>query len=576
MAMKEVGAVTVDNAAKSKKAKEVVTENKAVEDVKIAKKELSTRPIYRIDIPANRIDLLCPEGLTRALKVYLGGFDIPKYKVVCPKKPQQLLVKAETGQIRPYAVAAILRDITFTQESYNNFIDLQEKLHGNICRNRKLVAIGTHDLDTIEGPFFYEALPPKDINFIPLSQTSQFNGETLFEYYRTEKTNKLKKYLHIIEDSPVFPVIKDRNGIVLSLPPIINSEHSKIKLTTKNVFIECTATDLTKAKIVLNDVVLMFSEYCKEKFTVEAVEVINADKSKVLYPDLSSRIVETTTDFISSCIGVSKNILTPQKIVSLLKKMSVEAKNEGEKIIVQVPPTRSDILHPCDIMEDVAVAYGFNNIPESIPNCNTVSAPFNLNKFSDQIRYEIALCGYTEVLPLILCSHDENFAFLQKMDDLSEAVKLANPKTFEYQVVRTSLMPGILKTLKESRKHGLPLKLFEVSDVVFKDDSLERRARNQRNICVAHCDTHSGFGPIHGVLDALMIKLGVKHVKIGEDNGYYIKESKHPTYFQGRKADIYYNNKVVGVFGVVHPSVLRKFEISYPTSCLELNIEPFL
>ena len=83
----------------------------------------------------------------------------------------------------------------------------------------------------------------------------------------SQTDRKLSKFLPIIRDAPRYPVIYDAQGHVLSLPPIINSNHSKIKLSTKNVFIECTATDLTKAKVVLNTVVCMFSVYCKNKFT---------------------------------------------------------------------------------------------------------------------------------------------------------------------------------------------------------------------------------------------------------------------------------------------------------------------
>lgn len=144
-------------------------------------KGLSDKPIYRIDIPANRIDLLCPEGLTRALRVYLGLMAPPEYKTV--PGPVQLIVKPETAQIRPFVVAAVLRDITFTQASYASFIELQEKLHANICRKRTLVAIGTHDLDTIQGPFRYEAVVPEKIKFVPLNQNKEMNGRELMEFY---------------------------------------------------------------------------------------------------------------------------------------------------------------------------------------------------------------------------------------------------------------------------------------------------------------------------------------------------------------------------------------------------------
>jgi len=177
-----------------------------------------------------------------------------------PAKRQVLKIDPSTAQIRPYAVAAVLRNVTFTQASYNSFIDLQDKLHQNICRKRTLVAIGTHDLDTLQGPFSYEALAPEQIKFKPLNQTKEMTGSQLMEFYATHA--QLKQYLPIIRDSPVYPVIYDANRVVLSLPPIINGDHSKISLKTKNVFIECTATDRTKAKVVLDTI------YYKDKIYV--------------------------------------------------------------------------------------------------------------------------------------------------------------------------------------------------------------------------------------------------------------------------------------------------------------------
>ncbi|KAJ3046216.1 hypothetical protein HDV00_000028 [Rhizophlyctis rosea] len=532
-------------------------------------KDLSDRRIYRIDIPANRYDMLCVEGIARALKAFLNVEKPPVYMVVKPKsgKVQQLTVKPETQQIRPFVVAAILRDITFDEHRYNSFIELQDKLHNNICRKRTLVAIGTHDLDTIEGPFTYEALAPKDIQFIPLNQTKSMNAEELMTFYESDR--KLSKFLHIIRDSPVYPVVYDNKRRVLSLPPIINSDHSKIKLTTKNVFIECTATDLTKAKIVLNTVVTMFNQYTKEKFTVEPVEVTQVDGSKTLYPDLTNRTVEADVDYINRCVGLQ---LSADEITKLVEKMSLTASVKDKKTIaVSVPPTRSDILHACDVMEDVAIAYGFNNLIETTPKASTVAVPQPVNKLSDSLRREVALAGYTEVLTFTLCSHDENFAWLNQKD-VGQVVKLSNPKTVEYQVVRTSLLPGILKTVNANKRYALPIKIFEVSDVVFKDESQERLSRNQRNLCALYTNKTSGFELVHGLLDRIMAKLNIP----SGSKGYYIKESNNETFFPGRRADIYFQDKVIGTFGIVHPSVLEKYEIGFPCTALEINIEPFI
>ena len=535
---------------------------------------LSDRKMYRIDIPANRYDMLCVEGIARAIRTFLGISPQPKYSVVQPAKLQQIFVKAETAAIRPFIVAAILRDVSFDQMSYDSFIELQDKLHNNICRKRTLVAIGTHDMDSINGPFTYEARLPADIAFVPLNQQKEVKGKDFVQFYEADR--KLSKFLHIIRDKPRFPLVVDSNNNVLSLPPIINSEHSKIKLTTRNVFVECTATDLTKANVVLNTVITMFSQYCAKPFTAEAVEVVYADGKKHVYPDLSLRKVEAKVKYVNSSIGID---CEPDELVKLVSKMSLSAQVTADKstLVVQVPPTRSDILHACDVMEDVAIAYNINKVVKTHPKSNTIAVPLPINKLSDMIRKEIAFSGFTEVLAFTLCSLDENFSFLNRKDD-GTAVKLANPKTIEYQVVRTSLLPGILKTIAANRHAPLPLKVFEISDIVLRDESQERRARNQRQLCAIVCGKKSGFEVIHGLVDRLMQLVSVKRASPTSSgtNGFYIQESQNETFFQGRRADVIYKDKVIGSFGIVHPTVLEKFEIQYPCSALEIDIEPFL
>ena len=218
--------------------------------------------IYKIDIPANRYDLLCLEGIARALNIFRGQRSTPVFRTVEPENGQERLrvkVNKTVSLVRPFIVCAVLRNVTFTKERYNSFIDLQDKLHQNICRRRSLVAIGTHDLAKIEGPFTYDAKPKEEIEFVPLKQTKSFRADELLEHYK-KNDQKLKAYVPLIESSAVAPVLKDKNGTVLSLPPLINGSVSAISLETKDVFIECTATDLNKAKIVLNTVVAMFSE----------------------------------------------------------------------------------------------------------------------------------------------------------------------------------------------------------------------------------------------------------------------------------------------------------------------------
>ena len=229
----------------------------------------------------------------------------------------------------------------------------------------------------------------------------------------------LAKYLPIIRNSPVYPIIYDKEDRVLSFPPIINSEHSKITVNTRNIFIDLTATDQTKLNVVTNIMVTMFSEYCEEPFTcvtshhlwalsdpnvpsIEPVKIVYPDGRVVISPDLSSRKTQAHASYINSCTGLS---LSPAQVKDLLERMSLRAElspGDSDTLEVTIPPMRPDILHECDIMEDAAIAYGFNNLPNVFPATSTVAQPLAVSKLSDIIRHEWAYAGWVEVLPLIL------------------------------------------------------------------------------------------------------------------------------------------------------------------------------
>uniref|UniRef100_A0A8D1CRF0 Phenylalanine--tRNA ligase beta subunit n=1 Tax=Sus scrofa TaxID=9823 RepID=A0A8D1CRF0_PIG len=481
--------------------------------------------LYKIDVPANRYDLLCLEGLVRGLQVFKERIKAPMYKRVMPNgEIQKLIITEETAKIRPYAVAAVLRNMKFTKDRYDSFIELQEKLHQNICRKRALVAIalvaiGTHDLDTLSGPFTYTAKKPADIKFKPLNKSKEYTACELMNIYKTD--NQLKHYLHIIENKPLYPVIYDSNGVVLSMPPIINGNHSKITVNTRNVFIECTGTDFTKAKIVLDTIVTMFSEYCDNQFTVEAAEVVFPNGKLHTFPELAYRKEIVRADLINKKIGIRE---TPENLAKLLTRMCLKSEviGDGHQIEIEVPPTRADIIHACDIIEDAAIAYGYNNIQMTLPKTYTIANQFPLNKFTELLRHDMAAAGFTEALTFALCSQEDIADKLGLDISATKAVHISNPKTAEFQVARTTLLPGLLKTIAANRKMPLPLKLFEISDVVIKDSS------------------------------------------------------RGPAFFPGRCAEIFARGQSIGKLGVLHPDVITKFELTLPCSCLEINIEPFL
>ncbi|KAL0709574.1 hypothetical protein Bca4012_016552 [Brassica carinata] len=416
---------------------------------------------------------------------------------------------------------------------------------------------------------------------ILLVQTRSFRADELIEFYKSDL--KLKKYLDIIESSPVYPVLYDSKRTVLSLPPIINGAHSAISLQTKNVFTECTATDLTKAKIVLNTMVTAFSEYCERKFEIEPVEVTyHHNGESYIYPDLPVYDMEIPLSYINSITGVSLDVI---EVISLLNRMQLHAERSisSDSVIVHVPPSRSDVLHPCTIASisfpSVTIAYGYDNIPTRTPAC---IKPLPLNELTDLLRSEIAMNVFTEVMTYILCSHKENISLLNREDDNSACI-VSNPRSADFEVVRTRLMHGLLKTVGSNKDHPKPIKIFEIGDVSLLDETKDVGASNRRHLSALYCGATSGFEVclisqlIHGLVDRIMEVMGVpSDVPNGDNTGYHINRSEEPEYLPGKQASIIYKGKHIGNFGIVHPQLLNNFDITDPCSVVEIDIDAFL
>ncbi|KHN06531.1 Putative phenylalanine--tRNA ligase beta subunit, partial [Glycine soja] len=335
-------------------------------------------------------------------------------------------------------------------------------------------------------------------------------------------------------------------------------------------------------------------------FVIEPVEVISSDGKSNIYPDLSVYNMEVSLSYINGLIGVSLEV---EEVTKYLNRMQLHAKqcashNKQCNIVVSVPSSRSDVLHPCDVMEDVAIAYGFNAIKDKVVVDNKGSKRLAasltllpLNELSDLIRKEVALIGFTEVLTFILCSKKENFAMLNRKDDKSKAVIIGNRLqtlsmhligvvmhpgchleinltkltyhlfSLHQTAVRTSLMPGILKIVAHNKDHPKPIKIFEVGDIAVLDEQRDVGAKNLRQLAALYCGANAGFEIIHGLVDRVMEKNGVPFVSPGDKSGYYIERSD---FLAGRQARIIYKGKHIGTFGIVHPEVLNNFDIPDP------------
>jgi len=535
---------------------------------------LSTEVLYKIEVAANRYDLLCLEGLALALRIFLEKQKMPDIKPinVLPENERQLIVYDSVNDVRPIGLCAILRDINFTDEMLKSFMDLQDKLHNNICRGRKLVSMGTHDLDTVKGPFTYRALEPEHIHFVPLNREEEVNGDGLMTLLKDDP--KLGKYLDLLKGKKKYPVMMDSNGIIMSLPPIINSQHTKMTLNTHNVLLDITGTDLTKCEIVLNTLIAMFSVYCKNPFTVEEIKVINekTGESKI-YPDLTPRKFKVDVKYLQTITGIYDII--PEKIIQLLEKMELKAKIiNPQEIEVSAPITRSDILHPCDIAEDLAISYGYNNIKKQLTQTKTHGMQQPYNKLTDLFRDEMAMGGYTEFLTMALLSKEDMFTNLLSEEKDDKTVEISYSKTKEFQYMRSSLIPGILKSIEGNKANALPFKIFEISDVVEINEESEVGAVNRRKLCFAYTNTSSAMEIIQGMVDLLMKKIGLCFNSDNVEKKYTIKKSENKIFFEDRQAEIFIlDNIKIGIYGIIHPKVLKNFGIKNPVTLCDIDLQ---
>jgi phenylalanyl-tRNA synthetase beta chain len=524
----------------------------------------------------------------------------------------EIHVDSSVAGVRPFVVCGVLRDITFTPMIYKSFIDMQDKLHQTIGKRRALVSIGTHDLDTIQAPFVYKAAPPEEIRFIPLKRTEEMNAKELMELLSTDL--KLKEYLDLLRPFPVYPVLYDSKGVVLSLPPIINGEHSKISLKSKNVFVEVTSTDLTKGIIVLETILATFSQYCASPYSCEQVIVISdheKQKGKNIYPDFENKPKHTAViEHINNALGLSlskKEMEAHLRSMSLLPLDQEEEEGKGKEgiIVVATPPLRSDVMHECDLLEDVAIAHGFNNI---IPNpycTRTVGKQLLRTKFTELLSQEVASAGFCEAMTWILCSLKDNYENLCLEND-NKSVLIGNTKTSGFQTSRVSLLPGLLHCVANNKTSPCPLKLFECGDVVMKEESHPVGAKNITRIAAVIASVTPNYEQLNGLLDRIM-QVCCVYPK------FMTKEANKPTYaleqfssnsphslplyntahclsfllsppffppfsggmfLQNSGFSVLVNGKKVGTIGVVHPKVLYNFEVTHPCSVLELDIDP--
>jgi phenylalanyl-tRNA synthetase beta chain len=388
-------------------------------------------------------------------------------------------------------------------------MNLQEDLHWAIGRDRKLASIGVYDLDTLQGDVFhYDAVDPDGLRFVPLGYPPHdpASALTLREILERHKTGQA--YAHLLRPLKKYPLLHDGAGTVLSMPPIINSEATRVTLKTRQFFIDVTGLSQRAVDRALNIVVTSFKEIMPP-VNVECV-LIETPLGTRITPDLTPQELVLDVQQAAETIGVPLNAA---ELSELLESMghAVEEFGRPDRIKVLVPAYRNDVMHPVDLIEDAAIAYGYDYLrPQLVPTF-TVGTPQVIEERSATARRIMAGLGFHQVMTLVLTSEPAALTKWRLPPD-PRAVQIANPISAEQTMCRLSLLPGLFETLAINKQYDLPQYLFEVGDCCFVDAAAETGAREERFVAAAMIGTHVGYADIRAIADAFVHEMDATYV----------------------------------------------------------------
>lgn len=495
----------------------------------------------------DRPDLFSAEGLSRGLRGLLEvEIGAPKFGV----RRSGLVAKVEGPDYRPYAFLGVVYGVKLDDEAIRQIMQLQEKLHATYGRNRRKVSIGVYDLSKVTPPIIYTKARPDRVSFIPLDMDSEMTLEDILE-----KHPKGVEYGHLIAGREYFPLLLDSEGVVLSLPPIVNSEDTRVTESTRDVLIDVTTTDAASGLKVLAVVATSIYERGKELGTVEVV----TKGGKLSSPQLHAPRMKLDREHIEGLVGLS---LGEDEIVHLLRRMRFDAVVTGDKVDVVIPPYRVDILHPVDLVEEVIMAYGYDRLaPEFMPPQHP-GREDSLEVFSRSVRGLVQGYGFQEVANYMMTSKE---AMFEKMGlERGQVVEVENPRQETYTCLRTWIIPQLLQTLSRSKHADYPQRIFEVGDVALLDEREDNMVREERHIAMAMTDDEVSFTHLQAVLNSIMEQLGLS---------YKLEGTTHGSFIQGRVARIVVDSEEVGIIGEIHPRVLVLWGLEKPVVAAEMDLD---
>ena len=499
----------------------------------------------RIEYSPNRPDYSTDFGIALGLEGLLGiKKGIQKINI---KKHGKFEIKVDpsVSKIRPFVTGIIARNGIINDEIIKQLMNMQEDLHFGIGRKRKKSSIGLHDLDKISFPLNYTT-STREHSFVPLNSESMNTIDEILS-----ETDVGRDYGWILNESKNVPIILDSEGKTISFPPIINAALTTVTTKTKNIFVEVTSLDKDAAEDMLSVVVAILQ---MAGFEMSQLTISGAKNST---PKLNSKIIQYDIKLTEQILGIS---LSPSAMVNSLKKCRLDAIQKGKRIQCTIPRHRFDIFGPMDIVEEIALGYGIENLePKLSPSSTLGEKSLKTEKLEIISRTALGL-GFTEALNSSLTSKKILFDLTNR--DSSQIISVIDSKSQEHTILRDSILPGLIENLSKNIHESYPQKLFETGTVFSRAKPIDEAI----NLSGVIAYKESNFSEIKSILQSIL-KTGFKinsKTKTPKNNDTIFAE--------GRYSDILVNDKVIGRVGEINSQVLDNFKIRTSVVGFEIKL----
>jgi len=498
----------------------------------------------------NRPDFGCHPSLARAFKGLLG-IESGARRYSARQSSIAVMVERSVALIRPYIACAVIRSPQLGEDDIADLVALQEDLHWILGRGRRKVAIGIHDYSRIEPPFTYKAVGLSDIRFIPLGSHVEMTPREILEGHPTGR-----KYAWILQGSGEAPIIIDSRGNVLSFPPIINSSLTELRPGVEELFVDVTGTDERAVNLALN---IISTTLADMGGTVYKTRISYWGGRTVETPGLSSTRMYLDPDYTCSLLGVT---LKASKVARTLRRMRLNARAVRGRVLVEIPPYRIDILHPVDLVEEVAIGVGYENLTPTFPATHGLGSLLHSTRIMEVVRQLLLGMGFTEVVNTTLSNSERDYKWMMRPGEPS--IKILNPLSALYDTLRDLILPSLLSNLAYNTKNPYPQRIFELGDVIMRQDALPEKAGRETHLALATCHSTASYSEAKSFLEEVLRLL---------EMDLRLEAREYPFFIRGRAAAVLGGGgEEVGFIGEVSPQVLENFNLYMPVAACELSL----